>query len=207
MTKSDDVEFALLLDWVEGRLSEGEARTLEERVAAADSATRADVAWLRAFARVSEDTVIASPPSGVRDTLIERFEAYAEGKQHPGLLRRLVASLTFDSNLQPAAGLRSVGVPGSRQLIYSTADADVAITVRPRSQDGLLNVYGQILPLDGTDSGVLGVQLLEDSSEVATTATNDLGEFTFEAVPSGAYEVLASSDRIEIQIPHVELLP
>jgi hypothetical protein len=208
MPKSEDMEFTLLLDWVEGRLSEQEARTVEERVAAGDSATRADVAWLRAFARVSEDTVIASPPSGVRDALIERFEAYAEGKQHPGLLERLVASLTFDSNLQPAAGLRAVGVPGSqRQLIYTTAAADVAMTVRPRSQDGLLNIYGQILPLDGTDSGVLGVQLLEGSSEVATTATNDLGEFTFEAVPSGAYEVLASSDRIEIQIPHVELLP
>lgn len=208
MPKSDNVEFALLLDWVEGRLSEGEARTVEERLAAADSATRADVAWLRAFARVSEDTVIASPPSGVRDALIERFEAYAEGKQHPGLLERLVASLTFDSNLQPAPGLRAVGVPGSqRQLIYTTAAADVAMTVRPRSQDGLLNIYGQILPLDGTDSGVLGVQLLEGSSEVATTATNDLGEFTFEGVPSGAYEVLASSERIEIQIPHVELQP
>jgi hypothetical protein len=208
MPKSEDMEFALLLDWVEGRLSEQETRTVEERVAAGDSATRADVAWLRAFARISEDTVIASPPSGVRDTLIERFEAYAEGKQHPGLLERLVARLTFDSNLQPAAGLRAVGVPGSqRQLIYTTAAADVAMTVRPRSHDGLLNIYGQILPLDGTDSGVLGVQLLEGSSEVATTATNDLGEFTFEAVPSGAYEVLASSERIEIQIPHVELQP
>ena len=208
MPKSEDVELALLLDWVEGRLSEQEARTVEERVAAGDSATRAHVAWLRAFARVSEDTVIASPPSGVRDTLIERFEAYAEGKQHPGLLERLVASLTFDSNLQPAAGLRAVGVPGSqRQLIYSTAAADVAMTVRPRSQDGLLNIYGQILPVDGTDSGVLGVQLLKGSSEAATTATNDLGEFTFEAVSPGAYEVLASSDRIEIQIPQIELLP
>jgi hypothetical protein len=208
MPKSDNVEFAQLLDWVEGRLSEQEARTVEERVAATDSTTRADVAWLRAFARVSEDTVIASPPSGVRDALIERFEAYAEGKQYPGLLERLVASLTFDSNLQAAPGLRAVGVPGSqRQLIYSTAAADVAMTVRPRSQDGLLNVYGQILPVDGTDSGVLGVQLLEGSSEVATTATNDLGEFTFEAVPSGAYEVLASSERIEIQIPHVQLQP
>jgi hypothetical protein len=206
MPKSEDVEFARLLDWVEGRLSEQEARIVEEQVAAADSETRADVAWLRAFARISEDTVIASPPSRVRDTLIERFEAYAEGKQQPGLLKRLVATLTFDSDLQPALGLRAAGTSESqRQLVYSTDAADVAIIIRERTRDGRLDIHGQILPVDTTDSGVFGVQLLEGSSEVATTATNDLGEFTFEAVPPGVYEVLAGSDRVEIRLPQVEL--
>ena len=206
MPKSEDVEeFARLLDWVEGRLSEQEARAVEEQVAA-DRQTRADADWLRAFARISEDTVIVPPPSGVRDALIECFDAYAKGKQHPGLLERLVATLTFDSDLQPALGLRAVGVPESqRQFVYSTDAADVAMNIRPRPHDGLLDIYGQILAVDGTDSGVFGVQLLEGSSEVATTATNDLGEFTFEAVPPGAYEVLAGSDRVEIRLPQVEL--
>ena len=206
MPKSEEVEFARLIDWVEGRLSGREARAVEKQVATADSATRASVAWLRTFARISEDTIIASPPSEVRDTLIERFEAYAEGKQQPGFLERLVGRLTFDSNLQPAFGLRAAGITESqRQLVYSTEAADVAIIVRPRARDGLLDVYGQILPVDGTDSGVFGVQLLKDASEVATTATNDLGEFTFEAVPPGVYEALAGSDRVEIRLPQVEL--
>jgi hypothetical protein len=208
MPKSEDVEFARLLDWVEGRLSEREARAVEELVAAAGSATRADVAWLRTFARISEATVIASPPSEVRDTLIDRFEAYAEGKQQPGFLERLVATLTFDSDLQPAPGLRAASIQESqRQLVYSTDAADVAMIVRPRPSDGLVDLYGQILPVDSADAGVFGVQLLEGSSEVATTATNDLGEFTFEAVPPGVFEVLASSDRVEIRIPRVELNP
>jgi hypothetical protein len=206
MPKSEDVEFARLLDWVEGRLSEEEARSVAERVAAADSATHADVAWMRVFAQISEDTVIASPPSGVRDVLIERFEAYAEGKQRPGLLERLVATLTFDSNLQPAIGLRAAGTLGSqRQLAYSTEAADVTINLRPHPRDGLLDLHGQIMPVDDTDSGIFGIQLLEGSSEISTTATNELGEFTFEAVPPGVYELLASSGRVEIQIPHVEL--
>lgn len=206
MPKSDNVEFARLLDWVEGRLSEQEARTVEEQVAAGGSTTRADVAWLRAFTRISENTVIASPPAEVRDALVERFEAYGEGKQHPGLLQRVVATLTFDSNLQSALGLRAVGVPESqRQLVYSTEAADVAMIVRPRSREGLLDIYGQILPVDSAHSGVFGVQLLKDSSEVATTATNDLGEFTFEAVSPGVYEAHAGSDRVEIRIPHVDL--
>jgi hypothetical protein len=205
MAESQDVEFNRLLDWVEGRLSEGEARAVEELVAE-DSAARADVAWLRAFERVSEETVIASLPSEIREELIERFEAYAEGKQHPGLLQRLVATLTFDSNLRPALGLRAAAAPESqRQLVYSTDAADVALHVRTRPHDGLFDLNGQIFPANSADSGTFGVQLLEGTSEVATTATNDLNEFTFEAVSPGVYEVLASSDRVEIRIPHVAL--
>ena len=208
MARPEDEEFARLMDWVEGRLSEGEARAVGEQVAAAGGATRAEVAWLRAFARVSEDTVIASPPARVRDALIERFDAYAEGKRHPGLLRRLVATLTFDSTLQPAPGLRAARAQqAQRQLVYSTDAADVALIVRPRPRDGLLDLHGQILPVDSVDPGIFGVQLLEGSSEVATTATNELGEFTFEAVPQGVYEVLAGSDRVEIRLPDVELNP
>ena len=206
MSRSEDEEFARLMDWVEGRLSEEEARAVEEWVAAAGAATRADVAWLRAFARVSEDTVIASPPARVREALIERFDAYAEGKQHPGLLQRLVGTLTFDSTLQPAAGLRAARTQGSqRQLVYSTDAADVALIVRPRARDERLDLHGQILPVDSDDVGIFGVQLLQGSSEVGTTATNDLGEFAFEAVSPGVYEVLAGSDRVEMRIPDVEL--
>jgi len=205
MPKSEDIEFARLLDWVEGRLSEQEARAVEEQVAEAGSTTRADVAWLRAFARISEDTVIASPPPEVRDTLIERFEAYAEGRQQPGLLERLVATLTFDSSVQPALGLRAAGVLEAQQLVYSTDVADVAMIVRPRPRDELLDLDGQILPVNSSDSGAFGVQLLDGSSEVATTATNDLGEFTFKAVPPGVYQLLADNDRVEIQIPRLEV--
>src|SRR5215210_6133950 len=170
MAESQDVEFTRLVDWVEGRLSEEEARTVEERVAA-DSAARADVAWLRAFERISEKTVIASPPDEVREELTERFEAYAEGKQHPGLLQRLVATLTFDSNLRPALGVRAATSPESqRQLVYSTGAADVALHVRPRPQDGIFDLNGQIFPSGGDGSGTFGVQLLEGNSEVATTA-------------------------------------
>ncbi len=206
MSRPEDEEFARLMDWVEGRLSEQEARAVEEWVAAAGSATQADVAWLRAFARVTEATVIASPPATVREALVERFDAYAEGKQHPGLLQRLVATLTFDSTMQPAPGLRAARAQESqRQLVYSADAADVAMIVRPRTRDGLLDLHGQILPVDSADAGIFGVQLLAGSSEVATTATNELGEFTFEAVPPGVYEVLAGSDRVEIRIPDVEL--
>jgi hypothetical protein len=202
--RSEDVEFARLVDWVEGRLSEGEARAVEEQVAA-DSATRADIAWLRVFAQIKEKTIIASPPPEVRETLIERFQAYAEGKQHPRFLERLVATLTFESMQQPALGWRATTARSPRQFVYSTEAADITINFQPRSREGLLDLYGHIFPLDSASPEIFGVQLLGGSAEVVTTAANDLGEFTFEEMPPNVYEMIVSSDRIEISIPQLDL--
>src|SRR3712207_8341585 len=57
------IDFARLADWVEGRLSEEEARAVKEQVAVADSATLADVAWLRKFARAAGGAALESPPA------------------------------------------------------------------------------------------------------------------------------------------------
>lgn len=213
MTEPERIEFDRLVDWVEGRLPAGEARDLERRLAAADEETRADAAWLRAFARVSEDTVIASPPSEVQEALIERFEdhtsVHARGRERPDLLKRLVATLTFDGGLQPSFGLRSAGTQESRrQLIYSTDMADVALNPRPGAGEDALDVYGQVLMLDADDDPAsFVVQILDGGAEVSTTATDELGQFSFKGVAPGAYDVLVSGERAEIRLPRVELRP
>src|SRR5215203_6510595 len=133
MLEPGDREFARLVDWVEGRLSEEEARSVEKQVGA-DSATRADVAWLRAFNLISKDIVIASPPPEVRDALLESFRGYAERKRWTGSLKRFVAQLSFDSGPQSAPGLRAISTPApEREFVYCSEVADVAVSVRLRS--------------------------------------------------------------------------
>ena len=56
------LDFARLVEWVEGSLPADEARTVEEAVAGADSATLADVAWLRRFSRAADNATVESPP-------------------------------------------------------------------------------------------------------------------------------------------------
>src|ERR687892_1571758 len=120
------IAFSQLVEWVEGRLTEKEARAVEEQVAGADGATLADVAWLRKFLKATEDSVLESPPPEVRSTLISRFRAHAEGRRTPGLLKRVVATLTFDGGLRPAVGLRSAGTQRGRgEIVYSPDDLDV----------------------------------------------------------------------------------
>jgi hypothetical protein len=201
------IDFARLTDWVEGRLSGEEARAVEEQLAVADSATLEDVAWLRTFLKVSEETVLQSPPPEVRNALVDRFAAYAEGRRPPGLLERFVGSLRFDSGLQPAVGLRAAGTQeGEKQLIYSTDVGDVALNVLPRASDKNLDLDGQLLPArDDVEPGFFSVQLLRGGTEVDITTTDDLGNFAFESIPPGAYDMLLSTDQYEIVVAPVEL--
>ena len=176
---------------------------VEERLAEANEDTLAAAGWLRAFYRVSEDVVLDEPPAGVREELTRRFEDYAEGRRQPGPLRRLVASLSFEGG-EAAIGVRSAAAREA-QLFYTTGAADIALDLRRRSGEGSLDLDGQIFPTDGTEPDEFGVQLLSGANEVGTTATDGLGEFTFQDVTPGEYQLLISSDRVEILISPVDL--
>ena len=200
------IDFARLADWVEGRLTEEEARAVKEQVAVADSATLADVAWLRKFVRATEDSILESPPSEVRSTLIARFKAHAEGRRTPDLLKGVVATLTFDGSLRPAVGARAAGTQGARrQLVYSADALDVALNFLPRARDKNFDLDGQVLPRNDVELGSFSVQLLQGETELGITATDDLGAFAFESIPSGVYEIILSTDRVEVSIAPVEL--
>ena len=200
------IAFSQLVEWVEGRLPEKEARAVEEQVAVADAATLADVAWLRRFVKATEGSILESPPPEVRSTLVARFRAHAEGRRTPGLLKRAVATLTFDGGLRPAVGARAAGTQGARrQLVYSADALDVALNVLQRARDKNFDLDGQVLPRDDVELGSFSVQLLQSEAELGITATDDLGAFAFESVPPGVYEIILSTDRVEVSIAPVEL--
>lgn len=206
MRDRDDIRFARIADWVEGRLSGEEARAVEELVAA-DAEARAAAAWLREFLREGEEVVLDSPPDEVREALVERFRAHAEGRRGQGFFERLTAGLSFEGGLRPAYGVRSVGTPQSRYLVFSSEAAEVALSVRGRPGGEGFDMDGQVLPLEGRDPGPFAVQLIEGGAEAGLTVADELGEFSFEAVPPGVYDVLVSGERVEIRIPPVELRP
>ncbi|CAN5658214.1 hypothetical protein BH18ACT11_BH18ACT11_31350 [soil metagenome] len=195
------VNFARLLDWMEGRLPEGEARIVEEALAGADSATLADAAWLRRFFEATEDVVIGAPPPELRSALFDTFEAHARGRLTSGFVRRVLAGLVFDSNLQPAVGLRAVGAQQSRrQLIYHADTFDLAVNLLAREADNDLDLDGQVLPSEGETPDIFSVQLVRDGSEMALTVVDEMGSFALKRIPPGAYELILSSERVEISV-------
>ena len=201
-----ELDFEYLADWAEGRLPEEEARAVEVRLEGADEATRADAEWLKAFSRVHEDVVLEDPPAGQREELGRVFESYAEGRRQPGPLRRFAATLSFGGGSQPAAGVRAAAARESQgQLVYTTEAADIALNFRRRPNNGKLDLEGQVFPNSDEEPDAFGVQILSGTEEVATTATDELGEFAFEGVEPGEYQILLSSDEVEILISPVDL--
>ena len=209
MNESNNTHFSDLLDWLEGRLPPDEARAVADRLKIADAATRADLDWLRLFLEARRFLKLSSPPPSVREALKQRFAAYAEARQPPGLFRRWLAALSFDSRAQPVtAGLRSATDETSqRHLIYTTEAAEIALTIHPTLPDKKFLVAGQIFPIADTPSNSFSVQLLRDASEVALTATDDLGEFTFADLPTGEYDIVASAGQYEVIIPSIRIQP
>ncbi|HEU0292333.1 MAG TPA: carboxypeptidase-like regulatory domain-containing protein [Anaerolineales bacterium] len=209
MNKSNVPRFSELLDWLEGRLPPDEARDVAERLHAADAATQADLDWLRLFLQASRSVRFASPPPGVRETLKQRFAAFAEARQLPGLFQRWLATLTFDSHAQPVtAGLRSAAEEGQRrQLIYTTEGAEIALNLHSIRPDENFVVTGQIFPTAGTPPHAFSIQLLRGAGEVALAAADELGEFTFADIPAGEYDMVLSAGGYEVVISSLLLRP
>jgi len=207
MNMSNAPRFSELLDWLEGRLPPDKARAVAERLQTADAATQADLDWLRLFLQARQSVQFASPPPGVRETLKQRFAAYAEAREPPGPFQRWLATLTFDSRAQPVtAGLRSAAEEGQqRQLIYTTEAAEIALTVQSILPDKNFIVTGQIFPMGDTPTHTFSIQLLREAGEVALAATDELGEFTFSDLPAGEYHMVVSAGQYEVVIPSLHL--
>jgi len=204
MNESNAPRFSELLDWLEGRLPPDKARDVAERLQTADAATQTDLDWLRLFQQARQSVQFASPPPSVRETLIQRF---AEARQPPGPFQRWLATLTFDSRAQPVtAGLRSaVEEDQRRQLIYITKAAEIALTIQSILPEKNFIVTGQIFPRRDTPTHTFSIQLLRDAEEVALSAIDELGEFTFSDLPAGEYDIVLSTEQYEVVIPSLHL--
>jgi anti-sigma factor RsiW len=196
------IPFARLADLAEGRLSPEEAAG--ERAHLADctrcAGQAAQLGHLAALMRAdtSEDAPAALVADVVRMFRARRPAAGAE----PGLVRRLVAALTFDSSsLTPAFGVRSGQAAPARQLLFSAGDLDVDLRLA-QGPEGW-TVSGQVLgPCRGG-----GVELVTaDGSPAARAALNEQCEFTLlPPTPDGTYALRLRLDGAEVEIPELSL--
>jgi len=113
-------------------------------------------------------------------------------------LRRLAATLTFDSLAQPALGMR--GEPGvGRQLLYSVEGRD--IDLRILGERGDFTVAGQVLGPDEQGQAVLDTA----GGAPRTAALDAFGEFRFDGVAAGPLTLSLHLGGDEIVLPPIEL--
>lgn len=115
----------------------------------------------------------------------------------PGLLRRLAATLRFDSlaTPAPALGLRA-GAERMRQLLFATEARDVDLRLEPES-GGRWRVSGQVLGPDEQGTAAL----LPEFGEPQLVAWNELAEFSFEPVAGAHCRLLLRGADWELELP------
>ncbi|MBC7930456.1 MAG: hypothetical protein H7Z38_07780 [Rubrivivax sp.] len=196
------IPFARLADLVEGRLTTDEARDDRGHLGAcarcAEQAAQLGRVTQLMRADTSEDA-----PRGAIFNAVRMFPARPAAEAAPGILRRIVAALTFDSNaLAPAFGVRSGQSAPARQLLFSAGDFDVDLRLAPGGEGW--TVSGQVLGRCAGGEVELGEA---GRAALSSVALNDLCEFTLPPVPEGSYALRLRLNELEIEIPDLSLRP
>ena len=100
-------------------------------------------------------------------------------------VRTLLASIVFDSFLQPAlAGIRGSSQTG-RQIVMRVDEFDIHVKIW--GENGRKQMLGQLLPRNGKELVVQTARfhLLRSGERLESTTMDEMGEFHFSDVPEG----------------------
>lgn len=118
---------------------------------------------------------------------------------------QMLAKLQFDSRLQ-LSPLQSRGIAKTRHMLFSTPQLDIDLEITP--ERGEHNLVGQILDSEQADEPSQAfVSLKSQTGEILQgTETDSLGQFTFQQVPPGLYDLTFDLDSQEVFISSLELV-
>jgi hypothetical protein len=145
---------------------------------------------------------------GPSPTVLHRVKRLAEPIAAPrasrwDAVRRLVASVTFDSAAGAAAGLR--GGADTRFLVFGHALADVEIQLERSSNSAeSWRIVGQVAPAEAPLPLTIAVIDLRDGELLIETETDENGLFSLDAA-EGSYELLVGLDRVAIVLGPLEV--
>lgn len=107
--------------------------------------------------------------------------SFAVAKVITGTTKLDIATVMFDSALQPApAGLRGTAAV-ARQLLYKSGSVCIDMRMEPKPGSDSLVLVGQLLDAARPDHGISGIpiNLLCKGDTISSGETNDIGEFDF----------------------------
>jgi hypothetical protein len=156
---------------------------------------RSRMNWMKTATSMGPAELSYEPPEEALNRVLKLGRASAPLKR---LRKFIVASLSFDSfaALAPAGVRRAESA--ERQMTFEADGIDISLSIRPQ-QNSMLTVTGQVLTKAGepiTDAAAR-VDLVRDGDHVATSTLSPWGEFVFEDVERGTFEVQISlTDRL-----------
>ncbi len=159
--------------------------------------------WMSTAADLGRQEPAFEPP----ESLMEQVLRIAKG---PSLLKQvqhfLVASLTFDSFQNLAAtGIRRSDT-SSRRMTFEAGDLEIAFSINPSSAK-TFTLMGQVLQKSGDpiEDAAARIDLVIGGDHMASSSLSSWGEFVFQDLRQGDYDLqFAFTDR-EIRVPSLRI--
>jgi hypothetical protein len=126
-----------------------------------------------------------------------------------GKVQRVAATLIYDSLMDSkSSGVRGAGLV-SRQCLYRAAEYDIHLWFGSTEGTEFQTVAGQILPHDSDLKEVTGVAVtLKDVyDQTFTKQTNPFGEFVFDQIRSGCYDLELQLQKWMIAVSNLFVTP
>lgn len=158
--------------------------------------------WEADFAELARRSCLEPLPRAARQQIMTQFKHAQRTNIVHSLWQTISAALSYDSrdNLLPA-GARTTRMTEGRQLIFDSEQGDIALDIQPKGGSHVVN--GQLLVADSEQPHL--IQLVAADSEVASTVSDDIGEFTLPDVLDGEYQMVISASGYEVVIESLSL--
>lgn len=188
-------------DFVRGLPDDGEMRRMREHAQGCPRC-RDDQ---RVMAEVAE-TLAWDHRVRLRPEVVRRVHALSARlpAPRPGVLRRLLAALVFDTGTQPAlAGVRTSG-RGVRQMVFDAEHYQVHVQWEHAAPGGPVSLVGRVMATAeaALPPGIV-VRAVTPTTIAGETTTNTFGEFVLECPwdPGLALHLPVVSDGVRIEVP------
>lgn len=202
MSSSAHIALETLVDIVEKRLTSGAMETAMAHVEEC-SACSAKLRRLQQVVLLMKSDTAKDAPRDVLASAMSIFSA----ERTSTAIRRVVATLVFDSRTaRPAFGMRSLNTAW-RQLLYTAPHGDIAddaacdVDLRIKVQNQECTITGQVIREDCSG----GIVEISGASGSTQANLNALCEFTLPPVPVGKYSLRVTLPDVQIEIPDLEL--
>lgn len=189
--------FEVLVDYVEGKLSPAELTSVEAHLNQPCSHCQGRTRHITELFQIIATDKTVAPPTIVLNRMLAVIKRLAPSRP------RLPIRLVFDSwQHAPLAATRSA--TQAKQLLYSTGELDVDLNFAPSAES--TTVRGQVLGSGQPDDQPPPLVVLQSGeSIVAVTKTDRLGQFVFQSVPAGQYDLHIEFEDNQIAIEGLQL--
>jgi hypothetical protein len=178
-----------LMEYMDGQLTE-ESKAMVDAHVSNCSGCRQERHELQQFmTRMQADSSFEPPVEAVQFA-VGLFQPVLQPQESMGgKVRRIIASLVFDTYDVPMqAGMRRVGAP-PRQLLFRAGDVDVDVKIESMEANDRISLVGQVLSNNEKFFDNTPVKLESHGMVRYKTMTNFVGEFVFDEVPKDTYHL------------------